>query len=155
MKKRALITGVNGQDGSYLAEYLIRCGYNVVGTLRSGTNRKDYLLNLEGVEFVNVDFASKSKINELLLAIKPSEIYNFAAYTSGLGMFDDPIGIGELNGISVAKILEAIVSIDPNIKFCQASSSEIFGYVDQSPQSETTRLILEHHMELQNCMRII
>jgi GDPmannose 4,6-dehydratase len=139
MKKRALITGVNGQDGSYLAEYLIRCGYNVVGTLRSGTNRKDYLLNLEGVEFVNVDFASKSKINELLLAIKPSEIYNFAAYTSGLGMFDDPIGIGELNGISVAKILEAIVSIDPNIKFCQASSSEIFGYVDQSPQSETTR----------------
>lgn len=139
MKKRALITGVNGQDGSYLAEYLVRCGYHVFGTLRSAAKRKDHFLNLEGVEFIDADFTNQSKINELLLEVKPSEIYNFAAYSSGLGMFDDPIEIAEINGVSVARILEGIVSIDSNIKFCQASSSEMFGFVDETPQSENTR----------------
>jgi GDPmannose 4,6-dehydratase len=139
LNKRALITGVNGQDGSYLAEYLIGCGYDVFGTLRSAANRKDHLLNLEGVEFVEINLTSQSKINELLLAVKPTEIYNFAAYSSGLGMFDDPIEIAEINGLSVARILEGIVSIDSNIKFCQASSSEMFGFVEETPQSENTR----------------
>ncbi|QDD12081.1 GDP-mannose 4,6-dehydratase [Candidatus Methylopumilus rimovensis] len=139
MKKRALITGVNGQDGSYLAEYLIGCGYDVIGTLRSAAYRKDYLLNLEGFECVEADFTSQSKINDLLLAVKPTEIYNFAAYSSGSGMFDDPIEIAEINGVSVARILEGIVSIDSNIRFCQASSSEMFGFVDETPQSENTR----------------
>ncbi|CAM8344081.1 Gmd GDP-D-mannose dehydratase [Candidatus Methylopumilus planktonicus] len=137
--KKALITGVNGQDGSYLAEYLVSYGYHVVGGLRSGTNRKDHSHNIKGIEFVDIDFTSQAKINELLLAVKPTEIYNFAAYSSGLGMFDDPTGIAEINGVSVARILEGIVSIDSNIKFCQASSSEMFGFVDESPQSEVTR----------------
>ena len=137
--KKALITGVNGQDGSYLAEYLIGLGYHVIGTIRSATNLKDHLLNLKGIEFIEADLINQSKINELLLEVKPAEIYNFAAYSSGSDMFDDPIEIADINGISVARILEGIVLIDSNIKFCQASSSEMFGFVDESPQSENTR----------------
>ena len=137
--KKALITGVNGQDGSYLAEYLIGLGYHVIGTIRSATNLKDHLLNLKGIEFIEADLINQSKINELLLEVKPAEIYNFAAYSSGSDMFDDPIEIADINGISVARILEGIVLIDSNIKFCQTSSSEMFGFVDESPQSENTR----------------
>ena len=137
--KKALITGVNGQDGSYLAEYLIGLGYHVIGTIRSATNLKDHLLNLKGIEFIEADLINQSKINELLLEVKPAEIYNFAAYSSGSDMFDDPIEIADINGISVARILEGIVLIDSNIKFCQASSSEMFGFVDESPKSENTR----------------
>jgi GDPmannose 4,6-dehydratase len=137
--KKALITGVNGQDGSYLAEYLIGLGYHVIGTIRSATNLKDHLLNLKGIEFIEADLINQSKINELLLEVKPAEIYNFAAYSSGSDMFDDPIEIADINGISVARILEGIVLIDSNIKFYQASSSEMFGFVDESPQSENTR----------------
>ena len=137
--KKALITGVNGQDGTYLAEFLKSIGYHVVGTIRSNSTPKDCLLNLGDIELLEFDFTNESDISELLLAVKPSEIYNFAAYASGLGMFDDPIGIAEINGVSVAKILEGIVLMDSNIKFCQASSSEMFGFVDESPQSEITR----------------
>ena len=139
MNKKALITGINGQDGSYLAEYLVGLGYHVFGTLRSNTVPMDCLLDLKDIELLEFDFTNESDINELLLKVKPTEIYNFAAYSSGIGMFDDPIGIAEVNGVSVAKMLESIVSIDSNIKFCQASSSEMFGFVDESPQSETTK----------------
>lgn len=137
--KKALITGVNGQDGSYLAEYLVGIGYQVFGTLRPNTTPIECLVNLKDIQLLEFDFTNKSDITNLLLEVKPTEIYNLAAYSSGLGMFDNPIGIAELNGIFVAKILESIISTDPGIKFCQASSSEMFGFVDESPQSETTR----------------
>ncbi len=137
--KKALITGVNGQDGSYLAEYLVGIGYQVFGTLRPNTTPIDCLVNLRDIQLLEFDFTNKSDITNLLLEVKPTEIYNFAAYSSGLDMFVNPIAIAELNGVFVAKILESIISADPGIKFCQASSSEMFGFVDESPQSEITR----------------
>jgi GDPmannose 4,6-dehydratase len=75
---------------------------------------------------------------EVLAECRPTEIYNFAAYSSGAGMFDDPVGIGEVNGLAVARILEAIRAVDTNIRFCQASSREIFGEAIESPQTEAT-----------------
>jgi GDP-D-mannose dehydratase len=136
----ALITGVSGQDGSYLAELLLANGYRVIGTTRDVQKSAQSLpLSLSGkVELVGWDMLDQEEITNILSQYQPAELYNFASYSSGSEMFADPVGIGEINGLAVARILEAIREIDPNIRFCQASSREIFGAALESPQSEKT-----------------
>lgn len=138
--KTALITGVRGQDGSYLAALLLTKGYRVIGTVRdaeSATARLPAELK-SGVELVAWAMQDQHHMTEVLAQYQPTEIYNFAAYSSGAGMFDDPVGIGEVNGLAVARLLEAIRAVDVNIRFCQASSREIFGEALVSPQTEAT-----------------
>ncbi|MDM7943736.1 MAG: GDP-mannose 4,6-dehydratase [Hydrogenophaga sp.] len=136
----ALITGVSGQDGSYLAEQLIAKGYRVLGGVRDVSRASDALpMNLrEGVELVAWDMSDLSALQEVIATTKPTEIYNFAAYASGAAMFEDPLGMAEVNGVAVTRILEAIRAVNPKIKFCQASSREIFGEALESPQTEST-----------------
>ena len=139
MKKVALITGVTGQDGSYLAEQLLAKGYRVLGLVRDVKSAKLRIpTGLYDVELIAWDMLNQLQIQKVLETYRPTEIYNFAAYSSGAGMFDDPVGIGEINGLAVVRILEAIRVVDLSIKFCQASSREIFGDALESPQAEHT-----------------
>lgn len=136
--KRALITGVTGQDGSYLAERLIAQGAQVVGVVRNPSQAR-LVSSLQGrVDLVRWDFREPEAIEAIIAEKGISEIYNFAAFSSGEGMFDHPVEIARINGVSVAIILEAIHKIDLSIRFCQASSSEMFGNASESPQSEST-----------------
>ena len=139
---KALITGITGQDGTYLAKLLLSKGYQVIGTIRSARKHTEiHHLNLEGgVELVEWDMLSQERIIALLLQFRPAEIYNLAAYSSGAGMYDDPISVGDVNGLAVTRILEAIRTVDSSIRFCQASSREIFGEAVESPQTENTAL---------------
>jgi GDPmannose 4,6-dehydratase len=132
----ALITGVSGQDGWHLAEFLLARGYRVAGTTRSLAGARE--LTNPAVELSEWDLRDEAVITDLIRRVRPSEVYNLAAYASGAGMFDDPVGIGEVNGLAVSRMLEAIRAADPSIRFCQASSSELFGEPATSPQSETT-----------------
>lgn len=136
----ALITGVAGQDGSYLAELLLAKGYRVIGAVRDCHKARALLpAEVAGLmELVTWDMGDQRGIIETLAAYRPREIYNFAAYSSGAGMYDDPVDVGEVNGLAVTRILEAIRVVDPGIRFCQASSREIFGEALESPQSEST-----------------
>ncbi len=136
----ALITGVSGQDGSYLAEHLIAKGYRVLGGVRDVPRARDSLpQSLRGlVELVAWDMGDLSALQKVIATTKPTEIYNFAAYASGAAMFDDPLGMADVNGVAVTRILEAIRAVDPRIKLCQASSREIFGEALESPQTELT-----------------
>lgn len=136
----ALVTGITGQDGSYLAELLLAKGYLVIGAVREGKDgaavlpaglRKD-------VKLIAWDMLDQCRMTEVLKECRPAEIYNFAAYSSGAGMYDDPVGVGEVNGLAVTRILEAIRAVDDKIRFCQASSREIFGEAVESPQTEST-----------------
>lgn len=135
--KRALITGITGQDGSLLAEFLLAKGYSVVGTSRKADSTK---MNFPGlstkIDLVSWDLLDKRRIIDILQQYQPAEIFNLAAYSSGSAMFDDPLAIGEVNGLAVTRIMEAIRAVDVNIRFCQASSSEMFGKLSDSPQSE-------------------
>jgi GDPmannose 4,6-dehydratase len=140
MQKVALITGVTGQDGSYLAEQLLAKGYRVIGAVRDKQNAGECLSVVlkNSVELVSWDMMDQCRMIEVLQAYQPAEFYNFAAYSSGTGMFDDPIAISEVNGLAVTRILEAVRVVNVNIRFCQASSREIFGEALESPQTERT-----------------
>ncbi|GGA33357.1 GDP-mannose 4,6-dehydratase [Dyella nitratireducens] len=131
----AILTGISGQDGSYLAEQLREDGHRVVGLLREG---RTPCVVLDSVEYAEWDFMDVSALTALLSKLRPSEFYNFAAFSTGAGMYDDPVGIGELNGIAVARMLQAVLGADVTIRFCQASSSEMFGDPVTSPQDELT-----------------
>lgn len=140
--RSALITGVTGQDGLYLAELLLEQGYRIIGVVRDVHKA---VVKLPGrlagaVELIEWDMLDQRRITEVLVEYRPAEIYNFASYSSGAGMFDDPVGIGDVNGLAVARILEAIRAVDMNIRFCQASSREIFGEAIESPQTERTQV---------------
>ena len=136
----ALITGITGQDGSYLAELLLAKDYQVIGVVRNLEKAKKSVFTTfkNRLEVVEWDMLDQHSIVDILKKYQPTEIYNFAAYSSGVGMFEDPVGIGEINGLAVTRILEAIRKIDINIRFCQASSREIFGEAIESPQTECT-----------------
>lgn len=129
-----LITGVSGQDGSYLAEQSLAQGHRVFALLRTG--RASCVP--DGVECVEWDYANEAALCALLRGMRPSHVYNLAAFATGAGMYDDAAAIGELNGVSVARMLQAIAAVDPTIRFCQASSSEMFGEPTESPQTEDT-----------------
>lgn len=137
---RALITGVSGQDGSYLAEYLLERNYEVLGGVRDtamARNRLPESLH-SNVELIAWDMLNESHMRDVIARTRPTEIYNLAACSSGAGMFDDPIEMAEINGLAVTRMLEAIRTVDAGIRFCQASSREIFGEAEHSPQTETT-----------------
>ena len=136
----ALITGLTGQDGSYLTELLLARGYRVVGVVRKRLVASSSLSKglLDKVELVEWDMLDREKMVDALSHYQPTEIYNFAAHSSGAGMYDDPVGMGEINGLAVTRMLEAIREVDAKIRFCQASSREIFGEALESPQTEAT-----------------
>jgi GDPmannose 4,6-dehydratase len=135
----ALVTGITGQDGSYLAELLLAKGYRVIGAVRDGQDFSALPVGFQGVvELVAWDMLDQHCMTEVLAMYRPQEVYNLAAYSSGAGMYDDPVGVSEVNGISVTRMLEAIRAVDTDIRFCQASSREIFGEALESPQTEST-----------------
>ena len=138
--KIALITGITGQDGSYMAELLLAKGYRVIGVVQDiKTAEKELPSSWIGqVPYVDWDMKSPQKIVDIISHYQPTELYNFAAYSSGIGMFDDPIERADVNGLAITRILEAIRKTDKHIRFCQASSREIFGDAKVSPQSEET-----------------
>ena len=133
-ERRAIITGVAGQDGWYLSQLLLEKGYQVTGTTRDASGAVAH----PTVELVQWDMKDEAAFADVLSKTRPVEIYNLAAAASGAGMYDAPVSIGEVNGLAVARMLEVIRSVDPSIRFCQASSSELFGEALESPQSEVT-----------------
>lgn len=136
----ALITGVTGQDGSYLTEMLLRKGYRVIGTEPSpGTVDLDRIRHLLGkIELVADDLQDQVAVNNILEKYRPDEIYNFASYSLLAGSILHPVQAGEVSALGVTRLLEAIRVIAPGIRFFQASSSEMFGKVTEVPQTETT-----------------
>jgi GDPmannose 4,6-dehydratase len=138
--KTALITGVSGQDGLYAVELLTEKGYRIVGTTRDIRRASAYIPSalLDRIELYQWDANSYTQLCEIMLKVMPIEIYNFAGLSSGEKMYEDPVSVGNINGMIVTKILAAIRYIDPTIKFCQASSAEMFGDVYVNPQDELT-----------------
>lgn len=129
MTGTTLVTGITGQDGSYLAEALLERGRPVVGLVRKGRSAGSSLpASLIGrVEVAEWDMQDALAFQELLGRYQPRNVFNLAAYARGTGMFDDPVSMGEINGLAVTRMLEAISATDPSIRFCQASSSEMYG----------------------------
>ena len=137
--KTALITGVTGQDGSYLAEFLLAKDYRVVGmTRRSSTVTDQRISHLGKLEIVAGDLADQSSLVAAVRDVKPDEIYNLASQSFVPTSWNQPVLTGEITGLGVARMLEAIRQVDPAIRFYQASSSEMFGKVTASPQNERT-----------------
>lgn len=138
--RTALVFGIAGQDGSYLTELLLGEGYHVVGTSRDPTAARARLAELgcDAAEVTAVDLRNTPAISGLIDRVMPDEIYNFAAFSTGSGMYDQPVDIAEINGVFVARILDAIRGRAQTIRFCQASSSEMFGIAQSSPQDEAT-----------------
>ena len=139
-RKTALITGVTGQDGSYLAELLLEKGYRVVGmTRRSSTDVHERIEHIVGrIEIVSGDLLDQSSMSNLLAECRPDEVYNLAAQSFVPASWTQPVLTGEFTALGVTRLLEAIRAIDPRIRFYQASSSEMFGKVLQTPQNEET-----------------
>lgn len=136
----ALITGVNGQDGSYLAELLLERGYEVVGLVREDAgDRLGRIQHLRSqIQIIPGSLLDDALLRRILEQHRPREVYNFAARASSSQLLADPTFTAEYNGLAVVRLLEAIRTVDPSIRFCQASSSEMFGTVSQSPQNELT-----------------
>jgi len=141
MAKRALITGVTGQDGSYLAEFLLKKGYKVYGlTRRTSTINFERIKDIEDkIKLIQGDLLDQSSLASALLETEPDEVYNLAAQSYVKTSWNQPVLTGEFTALGVTRILEAIRTINPKIKFYQASSSEMFGKVTETPQKETTR----------------
>ena len=137
----ALITGITGQDGSYLAELLLDQGYKVVGMVRrtSTLNRHRIAHLVDKVELVTGDLLDQYSLVRLLDQYRPDEIYNLAAQSFVSTSWEQPVFTGNSTGLGVTRMLDAIRIVDTNIKFYQASSSEMFGEVQEVPQRETTR----------------
>lgn len=138
--KKALITGITGQDGSYLAEFLLNKGYQVFGMVRrSSTEKFDRISHIKDIiTLVQADLLDQLSIINLIKNIQPQEIYNLASQSFVPTSFEQPLLTGEFTALGVARMLEAIRLVDKNIKFYQASSSEMFGKVVETPQKETT-----------------
>lgn len=140
--KRALITGITGQDGAYLAKFLLDKNYTVYGTFRrlSTPNfwRLSYLGIQDKVNLISADLFDFSSLIEAIKIAKPDEIYHLAAQSYVGASFDQPLTSGEYTGLAVTRMLESIRLTDPQIKYYQASSSEIFGNSDTHSQSENT-----------------
>ena len=140
MTPRALITGITGQDGSYLAEFLLTKGYHVIGMVRrSSTVSFERIAHFQdSVEFVSGDLLDEISMIEALRIHRPHEVYNLAAQSFVQTSFGQPVFTGETTALSVTRLLDAIRLVDPDIRFYQASSSEMFGKVLEVPQTETT-----------------
>ena len=140
MARTALITGITGQDGSYLAELLLAKGYRVAGmTRRSSDLNDERIAHLAGrLELVQGDLLDQASIVSALVEVGPTEVYNLAAQSFVPTSWNQPVLTGEFTGLGVTRVLEAIRQVDPSIRFYQASSSEMFGKVREIPQTELT-----------------
>ena len=140
MKRRALITGITGQDGSYLAELLLDKGYDVIGMVRRTSTvtfeRIDHLM--DRIRLHSGDLMDPLSLIEALRTHEPDEVYNLAAQSFVPASFEQPVLTGETTALGVTRLLDAIRVVDPTIRFYQASSSEMFGKVREVPQTETT-----------------
>ena len=146
MNKKAIITGINGQDGSYLAEFLLEKGYEIWGTVKRNSvsetqsNRIDHLIDNELVHLVYADLTDMSSLVNIINTVKPDEIYNLAAQSHVRISFDQPLYTANVTGIGTLNLLEAVRMVSPDSKIYQASSSEMFGNNIDSDgfQRETT-----------------
>jgi GDPmannose 4,6-dehydratase len=138
--KKALITGITGQDGSYLAEFLLNKGYKVYGLNRRQSNPNfgniSHLLSRMGI--ISGDLTDSTSLEAVLRDISPDEVYNLAAQSHVHTSWKQPILTNDINALGTMRLLEAIRTVKPSIKFYQASSSEMFGKVLETPQKETT-----------------
>ena len=138
---RALVTGIGGQDGSFLAELLLERGYEVVGLLRPGSGAND---NLDGVadrvELLEADLLDQASLEAAIATARPHEIYNLAAPSFVPASWERPVETAEFAAVGATSVLEAVRAVDPAIRFYQASSSEIFGEPRETPQTEETPL---------------
>ena len=160
--KVALITGVTGQDGAYLSKLLVKKGYKVYGTARRGASEKfsrlEFLNIKNKINIIDFDLLELSNIQKIIKEIEPDEIYNLAAQSFVPTSFELPILTSDINSLGVVRLLDSIVNINKDIKFYQASTSEMFGKVTETPQSETTSLyprspygvskVFSHHMTI-------
>ncbi len=138
--KKALITGVTGQDGSYLAEFLLEKGYQVIGMVRrTSTLNFERIKHIqEKIELVQGDLLDEVSLMTILRECRPDEVYNLAAQSFVQTSWLQPVFTGEVTALGVTRMLDAIRMVDANIRFYQASSSEMFGKVRQVPQNENT-----------------
>src|SRR6266513_4361624 len=139
-KRRALITGITGQDGSYLAELLLEKGYEVFGmTRRASTENVERIAHLtDRITLLQGDLLDPSSIDAALREAQPTEVYNLAAQSFVPTSWNQPVLTAEFTAVGVTRLLEAVRSVDPEIRFYQASSSEMFGKVREIPQTEMT-----------------
>jgi GDPmannose 4,6-dehydratase len=139
-KKKALITGITGQDGSYLAEFLLKKGYEVSGIVRKTSHF--YYANIahiqERLNLIQADLLDPVSIREAIQKVKPDEIYNLASQSHPAESFRQPIHTAEITGIGAHRVMDAALDVVPNARFYQASSSEMFGWVKEIPQNEET-----------------
>ncbi len=140
MPKRALITGITGQDGSYLAEFLLSKGYQVYGLVRrSSTVNYDRIQHIQDhLTLISGDMLDQTSMQEALIQAEPEEVYNLAAQSFVQTSWTQPVFTGDVTALGVTRILDAIRHVNKNIRFYQASSSEIFGKVQEVPQRENT-----------------
>jgi GDPmannose 4,6-dehydratase len=140
MSKRAIITGITGQDGSYLAELLLSKGYEVVGSVRRASAPNFWRIQslLDRITIKPADLLDQLSLIRLVDEVRPHEFYNLAAMSFVPASWDQPMLTGEFNAQGVTRVLEAIRQVDPGIKLYQASSSEMFGKVRETPQNELT-----------------
>ncbi len=142
MAETALITGITGQDGAYLAQLLLEKGYRVVGAFRRAstvnTSRLDALGITGEVELAPFDLTDHGSMRRVVEASSPAEVYNLAAQSFVGVSFEQPVTTGEITGVGAVRLLEAILEVNPKIRFYQASTSEMFGKAQAVPQSETT-----------------
>jgi GDPmannose 4,6-dehydratase len=140
MSKRAIITGITGQDGSYLAEFLLSKGYEVVGAVRRASAPNLWRIHhlLDRITLKPADLLDQLSLIRLIEDVRPHELYNLAAMSFVPASWDQPMLTGEFNAQGVTRVLEAIRHVDPSIRLYQASSSEMFGKVREVPQSELT-----------------
>jgi GDPmannose 4,6-dehydratase len=140
MTRTALITGITGQDGTYLAEHLLAQGYTVHGLVRGQNNPRIAAVQalVPAVQLIEGDLVDQSSLMAALESCQPDEVYNLGAISFVALSFKQAINTGEITGLGVTRILEAIRVVSPRIRFYQASSSEMFGKVRQTPQTELT-----------------
>ena len=138
--KTALITGITGQDGSYLAELLLAKGYRVVGIVRrSSTTPYERIAHLvDRIELISADLLDQTSLMDAMEEVRPDEIYNLAAQSFVATSWNQPVLTGEFTGLGVTRMLEAMRRVVPKARFYQASSSEMFGKVQETPQKENT-----------------
>ena len=139
-QKRAVITGITGQDGSYLAELLLEKGYEVFGLIRrSSTVNFERIGHLQDkIELISGDLLDQKSLVSALQAARPQEVYNLGAQSFVPASWEQPMLTGEITGLGVTRLLEAIRACDENIRFYQASTSELFGKAQETPQNEQT-----------------
>ena len=154
-QKRALVTGLTGQDGSYLAEFLLGQGYEVFGLVRrTSSSRLDRIEGVLGqINVVYGDLLDQSSLQRVLGDCMPHEVYNLAAQSFVPTSFAEPVLTAEVTALGATRLLEAVRHVHPGARYYQASSSEMFGAVRETPQTEMTPFVPRSPMEYRNSMR--